>query len=64
MERVKKMTDGFPARLQRLRERQHKSRKVLSELCGLHPDAVRKYERGEMEPSVASMRWILPLLSA
>ena len=49
------MTDGFPARLQKLREQRRISRKTLSELCGLHPDAVRLYERGEAEPSVVSL---------
>lgn len=38
----------FSKRLQMLRERQHKSRKVLSELCGLPSDAIRRYERGEV----------------
>ena len=37
----------FSKRLKMLRERQHKSRKVLSELCGLPSDAIRRYERGE-----------------
>ena len=45
----------FRQRLQYLRERRRISRKVLSELCGLSPDAVRRYERGEAEPSVASL---------
>jgi len=31
------------------------SRKVLSELCGLAPDAVRRYERGEAEPTMESL---------
>lgn len=49
------MTSLFPKRLRQLRERRRMSRKVLSELCGLAPDAVRRYERGESEPSVASL---------
>ena len=49
------MTDVFPARLQKLRERRRISRKTLSELCGLNPDAVRRYERGEAEPSASSL---------
>ena len=49
------METYFQQRLQRLRERKRISRKVLSELCGLYPDAVRKYERGEAEPSMASL---------
>lgn len=45
----------FPRRLQTLREKQRISRKVLSELCGLSPDAVRRYERGEAEPTLSSL---------
>lgn len=48
---------GFPERLQQLREakRPLRSRKVTSELCGLPPDAIRRYERGEAEPTLASL---------
>lgn len=49
------VNDLFRQRLQTLRERRRISRIVLSELCGLAPDAVRRYERGEAEPSVQSM---------
>ena len=49
------VNDLFRQRLQNLRERRRISRIVLSELCGLAPDAVRRYERGEAEPSVQSM---------
>lgn len=42
---------AFQERLQYLRERRRISRRVLSELCGLHPDAVRRYERGECQPT-------------
>ena len=45
----------FRRRLQQLRERKGLSRIVLSELCGLHPDAVRRYERGECEPNLESL---------
>lgn len=45
----------FRQRLQSLREQKRISRIVLSELCGLDPDAVRKYERGEREPSMKSL---------
>lgn len=45
----------FRERLQSLRERRRISRKVLSELCGLHPDAVRRYERGEAKPDMESL---------
>ena len=29
---------------------------MLSELCGLSSDAVRRYERGESEPSMSSLK--------
>ena len=45
------------ARLQHLREtkRPLRSRRVTSELCGLPPDAIRRYERGESVPTVDSL---------
>lgn len=48
---------AFPERLQQLREakRPVRSRKVTSELCGLPPDAIRRYERGEAEPTLSSL---------
>lgn len=49
------MNPLFSKRLRNLREQQRISRRVLSELCGLNPDAVRRYERGEMEPTMASL---------
>lgn len=45
----------FSQRLQMLREKKHISRIVLSELCGLHSDAIRRYERGESEPTLHSL---------
>ena len=45
----------FRQRLQALREKKRISRSVLSELCGLSPDSVRRYERGESEPSMGSL---------
>lgn len=45
----------FSQRLQQLRERKKISRKSLSELCGLSSDAVRRYERGEAEPTLHSL---------
>lgn len=45
----------FRQRLQQLREKERISRKVLSELCGLSSDAVRRYERGEREPTMHSL---------
>jgi transcriptional regulator with XRE-family HTH domain len=47
----------FAKRLQWLRERQRpvRSRKVVSELCGIHSDAYRRYERGEVMPSMHAL---------
>ncbi|MBQ7975955.1 MAG: helix-turn-helix transcriptional regulator [Clostridia bacterium] len=45
----------FRQRLQQLREKKRISRNVLSELCGLNSDAVRRYERGEAEPTLQSL---------
>ena len=46
---------GFGKRLQQLRERKRISRRVLSELCGLNHEAVRRYEREEAEPTLHSL---------
>lgn len=45
----------FRERLQNMRERKRISRRVLSELCGLNHDAIRKYERGEREPTARAL---------
>lgn len=47
----------FAERLQKLREskRPLRSRRVTSELCGLPPDAIRRYERGEAIPTADSL---------
>ncbi len=45
----------FRQRLRCLREKKRISRIVLSELCGLSPDAIRKYELGEREPTLKSL---------
>ena len=52
--------EGFSLRLRELREKQCpvRSRKVTSELCGLHPDAVRRYERGEAVPDAKALEAI------
>lgn len=47
--------NGFRENLKRLRERRGISRRVLSELCGLSSDAIRRYERGEAEPTLSSI---------
>lgn len=45
----------FAARLQYLRERRGMSRYVLGELCGLSRNQIARYERGEQEPTLASL---------
>lgn len=45
----------FPKRLQKLREREGKSRVVLSQLCGLPDSSIRRYERGEAQPTMGSL---------
>lgn len=48
----------FQERLRRLRERNRLKRCVLSELCGLNRNAIRRYERGEAQPSLAAIEAI------
>lgn len=50
MERIE-----FSDRLRKLREREGKSRIILSQLCGLPDGAIRKYERGEAKPNIDSL---------
>jgi transcriptional regulator with XRE-family HTH domain len=52
--------ENFPERLRMLREsaRPVRSMKVTSELCGLHPDAIRRYERGEAKPDAEALEMI------
>lgn len=45
----------FPKRLKSLRKQEGKSMLVLSQLCGLHDGAIRKYECGEATPTVESL---------
>lgn len=45
----------FQERLKRLREEKRKSRVVVSQLCGLQNDAVRRYERGESKPGMDAL---------
>lgn len=49
------MRSEFCRRLKALREKRGLSRRTLSELCGLHPDAVRRYERGLATPTVEAV---------
>jgi len=45
----------FPARLKRIREAKHESRKICSELCGLDKNAIGRYERGERSPNLRAL---------
>ena len=50
------MESEFPRRLRKLREEKRPlSMAVTSELIGLPPGAIRKYERGEAKPTVESL---------
>lgn len=49
------MMEGFPERLRRLRERRGVKRSVMSELCGLNHNAVRRFERGERIPKASDL---------
>lgn len=46
---------SFAQRLQYMRERRGISRRVLSELCGLSKNVIARYERGEQQPTLASL---------
>ena len=48
----------FPVRLRKLRERHRLKRCVLSELCGLSRNAIRRYELGEAEPTIRAVESI------
>lgn len=45
----------FPDRLRKLREEKRMKRYMLSQRCGLHTDAIRRYECGEAEPDLVSL---------
>lgn len=47
--------NGFPRRLQMLREKRRLSRRTLAELCGLSGNMIGMYERGEKAPSVDAL---------
>lgn len=42
--------DELPDRIKKLRERNLLSRYRLSELCGISPDQIRRYELGSIKP--------------
>lgn len=53
--------DEFGCRLRKLREgfsNPIRSMTVTSQLIGLHPDALRRYERGEAEPNRSALEKI------
>ena len=45
----------FQDRLRKLREEKRMKRYILSQRCGLHTDAIRRYECGEAEPDLVSL---------
>ena len=51
------MNEEFARRLTMLREERRpvKPRAVVSQLCGLPTDAIRRYERGESNPSMDAL---------
>lgn len=52
------MENKFPERLKRMRERNRLKQCVLSELCGLNRNAIKRYENGKSEPTVSSLESI------
>ena len=52
---MNQLESEFPARLRKLREERRIKRYILSQRCGLHSDAIRRYERGEQEPDLPSL---------
>lgn len=49
------MSDGFPRRLKKLRERKRISRRVLADFCRISKSTVARYERGEREPTASAI---------
>ena len=52
---MREAKESFPDRLRRLRERRGISRRTMSELCGLHTDAIRRYEAGTAKPGMDAL---------
>lgn len=50
------MSTNFQDRLKELRG--NKPRYLISELCGLPPDAIRRYEAGEATPRIQALEAI------
>ena len=49
------MNEDLHGRIKELRESRNLSRSALSELCGLRRNMIGIYERGEAEPSAATV---------
>ena len=49
------MSSVFQRRLQALRKKEHLSRKVLGELCGLSKNTIGLYECGKRRPTARSL---------
>ena len=47
--------DAFQDRLKKMRERDLLSRHRLSELCGISPDQIRRYELGSIKPGTDAL---------
>lgn len=52
------MENKFQERLKRMRERNRLKQCILSELCGLNRNAIKRYENGEAEPTASSLESI------
>ena len=52
------MQNKFTERLKNMRERNRLKQCVLSELCGLNKNAIKRYESGKAEPTVSSLESI------
>ena len=61
--RVDAYKETFARRLTAARKGRRVSRRTLSELCGLHPDAVRRYERQEAVPMLPAAAAIADYLN-
>lgn len=49
------INEGFCFRLRQMRERKRVKRSVMSQLCGLNENAVKRFERGERIPNAAAL---------
>lgn len=49
------VNEGFCFRLRQMREKKGVKRYIMSELCGLNQNAVRRFERGERIPNAQAL---------